>query len=1252
MILERVLKFVLTIPYPNDRCGDHNTHLAMTFLLRTSRATEDVKRVTRIGLPAVLLLFSAVASRGDERRVDYEREVKPIFQARCYSCHAALKQESELRLDTGVAIRQGGEGGPAVIPGTSETSPLWKRITATDESTRMPPEGEPLTNEQVQLIRHWIAQGAVSPKNERPEEDPREHWSFKTPQRHKLPSVKRADWPRNPIDHFIAAKHEQRDLVPLAPAAKHILLRRVYLDLIGLPPTREELHAFLTDDSASAFENVVDHLLESEQYGERWGRHWMDVWRYSDWYGRRQVGDVRNSYPHIWRWRDWIIQSLNEDKGYDQMVREMLAADELYPADDSRLPALGFIVRNWFSLNYDTWKQDLVEHTGKAFLGLRLNCAHCHDHKYDPISQEEYFKFRAFFEPLELRHDRVPGGPALAKYMRYRPGSGASLKPITDGLPRVYDLFVDDKTYMYRLGDTRDRLDRPPVSPGGPAILGGDELQIEPVELPLVAWYPALKSFVAEDETAQQQTAIDAAGAAVAKEVAALELLRDELTRAEQELTAAKAELPNNTTTKPRSPDELIAWWRFEGGDDQNGFLADSSGNGHTLHRITGKEDPAKPFALATSGATKAFLASLPVDKVKNEQAAAFHQDRSYAYLAAAGSPHLYANNFSFEAFVHFDVSKRNYNRTIADYDGSWTLLHRGLDDTSFELRLRYFNQEGKLRDVATGTATESSPGKLVLRTGHDYYLCLSMAANSVTLWAADLTSRTPLQSAQFARNSAEENFAQLLRPANDTPLKIGNSDGTGRVTGLIDEVRYTNSELSIAQIAAAVGQSASATVQLAMVKVAGLRQQQTSSQLGLASAEAQVAAARAQLTAIRARLAADRARVESATEGAARLAKAAAASEHQAKLAASRAKLALAEKLLADYRNSAMPDAKNVKQSEQDSESAKKAIATLEQPPAESTDYTALGPEYPKTSTGRRRALATWITDRNHPLTARVAVNHIWMRHFGRPLVESVFDFGRAGTKPTHPQLLDWLAVELMDSGWSMKHMHRLIVTSNTYQLSSRAGGTDHANCAIDKDNRSLWRFDRRRLEGEVIRDSMLHVAGQLDTTIGGPEIQSTEEMSSSRRSLYFTIYPEAGGTMRFMTLFDPPDPGDCYRRTDSIVPQQALAMSNSVLAMNQGRLLAKTLSNELATTNADESEFVTTLFEQVLSRGPTAAEQHACHAFLAKQRELYSKANVDELNAAASKGGVAAATTPEQRARESLARTLLNHNDFITLH
>ena len=349
---------------------------------------------------ALLLLLPASAVFADEG-VDYLRQIKPILAARWFACHGALKQESGLRLDTGALIRKGGDSGSVVVAGNAKNSSLLQRVSATDESERMPTLGKPLTPEQIDLIKRWIEQGATSPADEQPEEDPQKHWAFQKPVRPAVPKINNSAWVDNPVDAFIAAEHERRNLKPNSPAAKHVLLRRLSLDLIGLPPTRKEYHAFLADDSPKAYEKLVNRLLNSPQYGERWGRHWMDVWRYSDWYGRRTVNDVRNSYPHIWRWRDWIINSLNEDKGYDRMIMEMLAADEIAPEDDDVIVATGFIVRNWFSLNYDQWMKDLVEHTGKAFLGIRMNCAHCHDHKYDPISQKEYFRFLAIFNNTE-----------------------------------------------------------------------------------------------------------------------------------------------------------------------------------------------------------------------------------------------------------------------------------------------------------------------------------------------------------------------------------------------------------------------------------------------------------------------------------------------------------------------------------------------------------------------------------------------------------------------------------------------------------------------------------------------------------------------------------------------------------------------------------------------------------------------------------------------------------------------------------
>ncbi len=399
---------------------------------------------------------------------------------------------------------------PPSSPAQADASLLLDRLTDPDPDFRMPPEGSPLTDAQIALVRDWIDQGAIAPPDESPEPDPRDHWAFRKAVRPDLPTVRDPDWNRHPIDAFLAVEHDRLGLTPLPLAEPHVLLRRLYLDLIGLPPTRAELHAFLADPSEEAYRRTVDRLLASPQYGERWARHWMDVWRYSDWYGRRAVPDVTNSYAMIWRWRDWIVRSLNADKPYSRMVLEMLAADEINPNDRDTLVATGFLVRNFYRWNYNLWMKDNVEHTAKAFLGLTINCAHCHDHKYDPIKHEDYFAFRAFFEPLEIRHDRVPGEPDPGPYPKYE--YGKAYKPITSGLVRIFDEKLDAETYLYTRGEARNVVpDRPPIPPGVPAFLSDDDFHVEPIDLPPEASYPGLQDFVRREEIAQREAALSAA---------------------------------------------------------------------------------------------------------------------------------------------------------------------------------------------------------------------------------------------------------------------------------------------------------------------------------------------------------------------------------------------------------------------------------------------------------------------------------------------------------------------------------------------------------------------------------------------------------------------------------------------------------------------------------------------------------------------------------------------------------------------
>lgn len=671
----------------------------------------------------------------------------------------------------------------------------------------------------------------------------------------------------NPIDAFLAIDQKKHGLTPRPQADRRTLLRRVTLDLTGLSPTESEMDSFLADKSPAAYEKVIDRLLASPRYGERWGRHFMDVWRYSDWAGWADGGQIRDSQPHIWRWRDWIIESLNADKGYDRMVQEMLAADELAPSDPQALRATGFLARNYKLLSREQWLEDTVNHTSKAFLGITMHCAKCHTHLYDPIPQSDYYRFRAIFEPHQVRQDRVPG----------------ELDTTKDGLPRVYDADLKAPTYLFVRGDERNPDKSQMLTAGVPESLGG-KLTIRPVNLPLAAIEPDRRPFVIQELIADSNKAV----------LAAFQTrTNDKAPRAEYGLTLAQAR-----------------------------------------HR--------------------ALLAVLEVEA-----------------LADAKKDTKAAAELAVRAQREVAVAEGYYNRSIAE--------------------------------------------------------------------KAD--------QAQAAIKAIETAEAALKQPLT--------------------------------------------------------------------------------------------------------------------------------------------------------------------------TSYTPRIKTYPTESTGRRLALARWLTERQNPLTARVAVNHLWLRHFGQALVPSVADFGRNGRKPTHPQLLDWLSVRFMENGWKFKDLHRLILMSDAYRRDSRP---DTANLAKDPDNLYLWRKSPLRLEAEAVRDNVLYAARHLDETHGGPEIDHNAGLTSKRRSLYLRNAAEKQS--EFLQIFDGPSVTECYERKPSVLPQQALALANSELALREARALAK----ELTTPNAPV--FVKNAFERILSRPPTTTESVECLRFLATGDE-------DSL----------------PRRYENLILVLFNHNDFVTV-
>jgi hypothetical protein len=1100
------------------------------------------------------LLFTASSAFAAEAKVDYVKQVKPIL-ARCYSCHGGLEQKAKLRVDTAAALRAGGKRGPALVPGKPGESPILDYLTASNGARRMPPpsDGEALHDHEVALIRSWIEQGAVAPADEKPEADPKEHWAFRTSVRPGVPKVKNTARVINPIDAFLAAGHEKHGLTPQVAADRRTLLRRVTIDLTGLPPTREELAAFVPDGSADAYEKVVDRLLSSKQYGERWGRHWMDVWRYSDPWGLG--AEMRNSQKHIWHWRDWIIESLNADKGYDQMVREMLAADELYPDDLNRLRASGFLARQYFKFNRNTWLEETVEHTSKAFLGLTMNCAKCHDHKYDPIKQTDYYRLRAFFEPYQVRTDQLPGEADHEK----------------DGVPRAFDCNLETPTYLFVRGDDKQPVKDQPLAPGVPRLLALGEMEIRPVSLPATAYLPGLRAHVLENHLRAAETKIEAARLELAKAKKTLAEIEQTVKQTPPREPAAPEKAPtveagkpllrdNFATTKPELWETPTGKWKHDAGK----LVQSEVGNTRATLRakVAPPADFEARFQFAITGGQMWRSVGVTFDSVGDNEA--------LVYLSAfAGGPKLQvsykqAGNYVYppEGAQARDVKLNKPHDMTIRVRG--TLVNVAIDGKhALAYRLPVPRKNGKLELITFDAAAE--------------FLTFELSSLPATTTLVEAGGRgkspsIPAKPTTIAEAQAVAALAErMLAAAGAQPAAL-------RARAAADRAKF---------------QTPPAADALARAREAAVAERR------IAVAEAEVALARVELEVVRA--------------------DAAKKAEADKKILAARTVLEQARKAL-DAPGEAftsLPGSYKTLESNVESEASR-------------------GKPFPKTSTGRRTALANWVTDPRHPLTARVAANHIWARHFGKPLAPTVFDLGRKGGAPTHPELLDFLACELRDHHWSMKHLHRLIVTSNAYRMSSSSAerGTRNAERgnATDGENHYLWRMNPVRMEAEVVRDSLLSLGGELDRTMGGAPVGLMNEETSKRRSLYFLH--SHNDHHRFLVMFDGASVLECYRRAESIVPQQALALSNSKMALTSADKIAARLNTQLGAVT--DAAFVRAAFETVLATAPTDAECAECEQAVVRLTEIGKKA------------GRADATL---RARAALVHALLNHNDFITV-
>ena len=1018
-----------------------------------------------------------------EAEGDYLKSIKPVLQKRCYACHGALKQESDLRLDTAQQI---------VDAGIIESGELLRRLTASDPEERMPREGEALHAEEIEAIRAWVSNGNPVPVGELPEDDPASHWAFQRIERPLLPA---SAGESNPIDAFLSARHRELGLKPQGEAERRILIRRLYLDLIGLPPTKEQL------DTDAPFDSIVTELLASPHHGERWGRHWMDIWRYSDWYGLSK--QLRYSQKHLWHWRDWIVDSLNADKGYDRMILEMIAGDELEPENPEVLAATGFLARNYYLFNRTTWLDNTIEHTSKAFLGLTMNCAKCHDHKYDPLAQTDYYKMRAIFEPHQVRLDAVPGETDFEK----------------DGLPRVFDDHPKAETQLHIRGNPATPDTDTRITPGVPALFASYAPDPKPIDLPPYAWAPGARGYVQKDQLTAARTKLSDARNALA-------ITRDKVADA-QKKTLPPAE-DGSSFLKDHFESEQPELWTVNGaGWSYNGGILIQTMASRERQFVRSRNPHPSDFDLTvdfrTTGGTTYKSVGIRFDVTEGGK-----------------------NSHTVYTSAHEPGPKVQVSHTI----GSKT-SYPASGKVSQAVKV---NEDYRLRVQVRGTL-------------------INVSLNDQFLLAYRLPDRNPGGLVELFAFDATAEFDSI------------------EVEALAKEVELMDA-----------GTPAEETSPKDLAEASKL-------------AEARVREAEVGVLAIEAKIAADKATLLGEGDGdlleSARLER-----EHAVELAwvgvltAEAGKLEAAEKALKNAEAA-------LKKTDAKYSPVRGSFKALETPEHTEPDYAAT---YSKVSTGRRLALAEWMTSRENPLTARVAVNHVWLRHFGTPLVESVYDFGRRAPLPEHAALLDYLAAELIESGWSMKHLHELMVTSEAWRRSSSNLGADPGTWENDANNQFYWRMNPRRMESEVIRDSLTYLAGELDLTMGGPSVSPSQ--NTRRRSLYFKHSRDDKGQL--LSRFDDADILACYRRSESIVPQQALALSNSRISIFMSKRVYTLFYEE-----ADDRKFAGQVFKHILSRVPTLAELDACADFLAELQPESTQAS----------------------SRIRLVHSLFNHNDFINI-
>ena len=1006
--------------------------------------------------------------------IDFQRDVRPILADNCYKCHGpdAATRKGKLRLDTREeALRGGRSKQPAIAPGKPQASELVGRIESTDETEVMPPpkSGKKLTPQQVQVLRRWVAAGA----------NYQQHWALVPPVRPALPKVRDASWVRRPIDAFILARLEREGLKPSPQASKETLLRRLSLDLIGLPPSPEQIDAFRDDASPKAYENAVEKLLASPHYGERWARHWLDAARYAD-----SDGFEKDKPRQVWMYRDWVVNAFNRDLPYDRFIIEQFAGDLLPNPTQDQLVATGFLRNSMINeeggVDPEQFRMeamfDRMDALGKSVLGLTIQCVQCHDHKYDPLRQEDYYRLFAYLNDTDEAN--------IAVYTSQEQQKRAD---IFRGIREI------EQDLKHRTPDWREKM---------------------------AAWEARVRNDRAEWSVVRVTNAGD-----------------------------------NSQRYVYHEDGSLTAW----------GYAPTKWSS-----QFTGKTDRKRITGIRLEVLTDA---NLPLGGPGRSPLGLFSLSEITVEVADAKTPEKWTRVKLASATADFGNDEKALEPMFDDragkkrVTGPVTFAIDGKDDTAWGIDAGPGRRNVDRKAVFVLEKPLDMPNGAVLK----FHLKQMHGG-----WNSDENQNNNLGRFRFSVTSNDHPSADplpravraiFMRPPDSrTPAQVDVVFSYWRTT--VPEWNEANDRIEALWKQHPIGAS-----QLAM---AARPKQRTTFVLKRGDF-----------------LKPDR----KVTPGA----------------------------------------------------------------PA------ALHPMPPQAEPNRL-GLAKWLVSRNSPTTARAMVNRVWQAYFGTGLVSTSEDLGTQGETPSHPELLDWLAVEFMDSGWSFKHLHRLIASSATYRQTSR---TTPELLQKDPANRLLARAPRFRVEGEVVRDIALSASGLLNPKLGGPPVYPpapdflfkppvsygpktwTEEKEENRyrRALY---------TFRFrsvpypvLTNFDTPN-GDasCVRRVRSNTALQALTTLNETLFLECARGLAQ---KALRDGGAADRDRVIYAFRRCTGRKPSPRELDVLLGFLSRQTKKFSAPDAKPWDLAANDPArppkLPSGVNPAQTAAwTALARLLLNLDETIT--